>query len=98
MMVILGCVVLSALIGVMVYIVCPLLPSLVMPPGRLTPFAVWTAGIVNGVMTVWALWAWRRGLSQPRTSAGIREPPGARPRSSGFSGSSDSFCSPTGTQ
>ncbi len=68
MMVILGCVVLSALIGVMVYIVCPLLPSLVMPPGRLTPFAVWTAGIVNGVVAVWALWAWRRGLSQPRTS------------------------------
>jgi signal transduction histidine kinase/ActR/RegA family two-component response regulator len=68
MMVILGCVVLSALIGVMVYIVCPLLPSLVMPPGRLTPFAVWTAGIVNGVVAVWALWGWRRGLSQPRTS------------------------------
>ncbi len=42
--VILGCVVLSAVIAVMVHIVAPLLPSLVMPPGRLTPFAVWTAG------------------------------------------------------
>ena len=67
-MVILGCVVLSVLFAVMVHIVAPLLPSLVMPPGRLTPFAVWTAGIVNGVVAVWALWAWQRGLSQPRTS------------------------------
>jgi signal transduction histidine kinase len=70
-MVILGCVVLSAVIVVMVQIVCPLLPSLVMPPGRLTPFAVWTAGIVNGGAAVWALWAWQRGLSQGRTSQGF---------------------------
>ena len=67
-MVILGCVVLSAVIAVLVHIVGPLLPSLVIPPGRLTPFAVRTAWIVNGVMAVWALWAWQRGLTQPRTS------------------------------
>ena len=71
MMVILGCVVLSAVIAVMVHIVCPHLPSLVMPPGRLTPFAVWTAGLVNGGVAVWALWAWQRGLSQARTPQGF---------------------------
>ena len=38
----------------------PLLPPLVMKPGRLTPFAVWTAGIVNGAVTLWALWGWQR--------------------------------------
>ena len=70
-MVILGCVVLSVVIAVMVHIVCPLLPSLVMPPGRLTPFAVWTAGIVNGVVAVWALWVWQRGLSQAWTPQGF---------------------------
>jgi signal transduction histidine kinase len=70
-LVIVGCVVLSAVVAVIVRIVCPLLPSLVMPPGRLTPFAVWTAGIVNGAVAVWALWAWQRRLSQPRTSQGF---------------------------
>jgi signal transduction histidine kinase/CheY-like chemotaxis protein len=70
-MVIVGCVVLSAVIAVMVRIVTPLLPSLVMPPGRLTPFAVWTAGIVNGVVAVWALWAWQRRPSEARTPQGF---------------------------
>jgi signal transduction histidine kinase len=70
-MVIVGCVVLSAVIAVMVRIVGPLLPSLVMPPGRLTPFAVSTAGLVNGVVAVWALWAWQRRLSQARTPQGF---------------------------
>jgi signal transduction histidine kinase len=70
-MVIVGCVVLSAVIVVMVRIVSPLLPSLVMPPGRLTPFAVSTAGIVNGAVAAWALWAWQRRLSQARTQQGF---------------------------
>src|SRR5919201_2670483 len=42
--IIVGCVALSLVIGVMVAIVAPLLPSLVMRPGRLTPFAVWAGG------------------------------------------------------
>jgi hypothetical protein len=35
--------------------------------GRITPFAVWTAGILNGVVVMWALWAWRRRPSQAGT-------------------------------
>ena len=37
-----------------VFVVRPLLPSLVMPPGRLTPFATWTAGLANGAVFAWA--------------------------------------------
>jgi len=69
-MVILGCVLLSAVIMVVVRLVTPLLPSLVMP-GRLTPFAVWTAGLVNGVVAVWALLAWQRGPSEARAPHGF---------------------------
>ena len=62
--IIVSCVALSVVIAFLVYIVCPLLPVLVMRPGRLTPFAVWSAGILNGVVAVWAFWAWRRRLRQ----------------------------------
>ena len=55
-------VVLSILIVATVSVVRPLLPSLVMPPGRLTPFAVWSTGIANGAVALWALWAWRRRI------------------------------------
>jgi signal transduction histidine kinase len=64
MLTIAGCVAVGTVIGLVVRIVTPLLPSLVMPPGRLTPFAVWSAGLVHGVVAVWALWAWRRRLRQ----------------------------------
>src|SRR5262245_45660443 len=70
-LVISGCVVLSAAIWVVIRLVMPLLPSLVMPPGRLTPFAVWTAGIVNGVVVVWAIAAWQRRLSDAKTPHGF---------------------------
>lgn len=56
---------LALLIVLGVLVVRPLLPALVMRPGRLTPFAIWTAGIANGAVAVWALWGWRRRLSAP---------------------------------
>ncbi|MBI2207057.1 MAG: response regulator [Candidatus Rokubacteria bacterium] len=43
-----------------------LLPSLVMKPGRLTPFAVWSAGILNGAAALWALYGARRSLGNQR--------------------------------
>jgi signal transduction histidine kinase len=70
-LIVVGCVALSAVIGLVVYVVCPLLPPLVMRPGRLTPLAVWVGGIVNGVVAAWALWAWRRRLSQAETQRGF---------------------------
>src|SRR5712691_11917162 len=63
LMIVVGTVALSVLIVFSVLIVHPLLPPLVMRPGRLTPFAVWTAGIVNGGVALWALGGWRRRLS-----------------------------------
>jgi len=51
---------LSIVIVLTVLIVEPVLPSLVMKPGRLTPFAVWTGGILNGAVALWGLWGWRR--------------------------------------
>ena len=40
----------------------PFLPSLVMAPGRLTPFAIATAGIATGATCLWALWGGRRAI------------------------------------
>jgi signal transduction histidine kinase len=70
-MIVVGCVALSAVVAFTVGIVAPLLPPLVMRPGRLTPFAVWSAGILNGAVTAWALWAWRRRLSQAGSQQGF---------------------------
>jgi hypothetical protein len=50
----------SAVITIAVIMLRPLLPDLVMPPGRMTPFAVWMAGLANGIAAVWALWRWSR--------------------------------------
>jgi signal transduction histidine kinase/CheY-like chemotaxis protein len=52
----LGLFVLSSLIIIAVVQIRPLLPSLVMKPGRLTPFALWVAGVSEGCVGVWALW------------------------------------------
>src|SRR6266478_398737 len=57
-----GCIAVCTVMALVVLLVHPLLPSLVMQPGRLTPFAVWTGGGLNGVVAVWALWSWRRRL------------------------------------
>jgi signal transduction histidine kinase len=51
----LGLLVLAVAIIVVVVQIRPIVPSLVMPPGRWTPFAVWTTGIVIGAAAVWAL-------------------------------------------
>jgi signal transduction histidine kinase/CheY-like chemotaxis protein len=66
-----GSVAVSIVIALLVLIVCPLLPPLVMPPGRLTPFAVWIAGVINGVAAVWALGSWRRRLSTTGSQHGF---------------------------
>jgi signal transduction histidine kinase/CheY-like chemotaxis protein len=70
-LVIAGCIALSVVIVVLVRIAGPLLPAVVMSPGRLTPFAVWTAGVLNGLAAVWALWAWQRQLRQARMPQGF---------------------------
>ena len=66
-----GCIVLCAVMALLARLVSPLLPSMVMAPGRITPFGVGTAGILNGVVAMWALWAWRRRLSQAGTPQGF---------------------------
>jgi len=55
---------LSLLIVAAVLQVRPLLPSLVMRPGRLTPFAIWVAGVSIGGVGVWALLGGRKSLLQ----------------------------------
>jgi signal transduction histidine kinase/CheY-like chemotaxis protein len=57
--IVIGLLVLSVGIGIVVVQIRPLLPSLVMRPGRLTPFAIWLAGITNGLAGIWALWGVR---------------------------------------
>ena len=57
--IVIGLLVLSVGIGIAVLQIRPLLPSMVMRPGHLTPFACWTAGIANGLAGIWALWAGR---------------------------------------
>lgn len=52
----LGVLCLSILIVITVLQIRPILPSLVMKPGRLTPFAVTAAGISNGLVGAWAFW------------------------------------------
>ena len=39
--------------------VSPLLPSLVMPPGRLTPFTLWSTSLVLVAFALWVSWAGR---------------------------------------
>lgn len=70
-MILVGSVALALLIVLLVLIVCPLLPPLAMKPGQLTPFAVWTAAIFNGAVAAWALWAWRRRVSETDAQHGF---------------------------
>jgi signal transduction histidine kinase/ActR/RegA family two-component response regulator len=51
---------LSVVFALTVLRVRPLLPSLVMPPGRLTPFTMWSAGLILVAFAVWVLWGGRR--------------------------------------
>jgi two-component system NtrC family sensor kinase len=51
---------LGILIVIAVLQIRPLLPPLVMKPGRLTPFAIWLAAAINGSLGAWALWGARK--------------------------------------
>ncbi|HEV8438164.1 MAG TPA: GAF domain-containing protein [Methylomirabilota bacterium] len=53
---------LSILLVVAVVELRPLLPSMTMKPGRMTAFAVWAAGLSNGLVGLWALFGARRRL------------------------------------
>src|SRR5262249_8552008 len=48
-----------AIVGAVIT-VRPMLPSLVMRPGRLTPFAVWSAAVMYGIVGVFVLFGCRR--------------------------------------
>src|SRR5439155_1570660 len=54
---------LSVVIVVAVWAIRPLLPSLVMKPGRLTPFAILAGALSAGLAGVWALAAGRKRAS-----------------------------------
>src|SRR5438445_2212083 len=69
--IVIGLLVLSVVIVIAVLQVRPILPSLVMLPGRMTPFAIWVAGIDNGLVGIWALWG-------GRTKFARHEPPGSQ--------------------
>ena len=70
--IVIGLLVLSAVIVIAVVQIRPILPSLVMPPGRMTPFACWVGGITNGLVGIWALWG-------GRTKFARRDPSGSQP-------------------
>jgi signal transduction histidine kinase len=38
----------------------PALPSLVMPPGRFTPFTLWSTTLILGAFAVWVFWGGRK--------------------------------------
>jgi signal transduction histidine kinase len=38
----------------------PLLPSLVMPPGKFTPFTLWSTSLILGAFAVWVFWGGRK--------------------------------------
>ena len=57
-----GVFVLSLVIVIVVVAVRPILPSLVMRPGRLTPFAISAAAVTFGIVGVWALAGGRKRL------------------------------------
>src|SRR5207245_1381510 len=69
--IVIGLLVLSVVIVIAVLQVRPILPSLVMLPGRMTPFAIWVAGIANGVVGIWALCGGRGKFAR-------HEPPGSQ--------------------
>src|SRR5881296_2928606 len=70
--IVIGLLVLSAVIVIAVVQIRPILPSLVMPPGRMTPFACWVGGITNGLVGIWALWG-------GRTKFARHDPSGSQP-------------------
>jgi signal transduction histidine kinase/ActR/RegA family two-component response regulator len=59
-----GVFVLSLVIVMVVIAIKPLLPSMVMKPGRLTPFAVWAAAVTYGCVGVFLLLGRKRSLAR----------------------------------
>ena len=43
----------------------PLLPSLVMPPGKFTPFTLWSVSLILGAFAVWVFWGGRKRFFVP---------------------------------
>src|SRR3989475_7446684 len=64
--IVIGLLVLSVVIVIAVLQVRPILPSLVMLPGRMTPSAICVAGIANGLVGIWALWGGARKPPPPQ--------------------------------
>ena len=58
----LGLFALAVTIVAIVVQIRPIVPSFVMPPGRWTPFALWTAGSVIGLAALWAFVATTRRI------------------------------------
>ena len=56
---------LAVFVIVVVVQIRPLVPSLVMPPGRWTPFALWASGLIVGGAAIWALTATFRRVRMP---------------------------------
>src|SRR5437867_351429 len=59
-----GVFVLGLVIVMIVIAIKPLLPSMVMRPGRLTPFAVWAAAVTYGIVGVLLLLGRKRSLAR----------------------------------
>lgn len=57
-----GVVGLSVLLVMGILKIEPLLPSMAMKPGRMTPFAIWFAGVSNGLFGAWAIWCGTRNF------------------------------------
>jgi signal transduction histidine kinase len=55
-----GVFVLGIVLALAVPRVRPLLPSLVMPPGKFTPFTLWSASLILGAFAVWVFWGGRK--------------------------------------
>ena len=53
---------LGVTLAALVPIIRPLLPSLVMPPGRFTPFTLWSATLCLGALAIWVFWGGRKRL------------------------------------
>jgi signal transduction histidine kinase/ActR/RegA family two-component response regulator len=54
-----GVLVFGVVLVLMVLRVRPLLPSLVMPPGRFTPFTLWSASLILVTFALWVFWGGR---------------------------------------
>src|SRR5262245_28680487 len=56
---------LAVAIALAVPSISSVLPSLVMKPGKFTPFALWSGGLVLGAFAAWVLWGGRKRLFGP---------------------------------